>query len=95
MSGSIAGNHMSLPYRVTPAEGVVLHNHGIDRVAQLFGVNDLNGCIDVNTNGSEVEGGLFVEEFVTRYSRLFPFPLFPPVIFSAFQHDFRGIGACL
>jgi hypothetical protein len=68
MSGSIAGNHMSLPiYRVTPAEGVVLHNYGIDRVAQLFGVNDLNGRIDLNTNGSEVEGGLFVEEFVTRY----------------------------
>jgi hypothetical protein len=59
---------MSLPiYRITPAEGVVLHNYGIDRVAQLFGVNDLNGCIDLNTNGSEVEGGLFVDEFVIRY----------------------------
>jgi hypothetical protein len=61
MSGSIAGNNMSLPiYRITPAEGVVLHNYGIYRVAQLFGVNDLNGRIDPNTNGSEVEGGLFV-----------------------------------
>jgi hypothetical protein len=41
MSGSIAGNHMSLPiYRITAAEGVVLHNYGIDGVAQLFGVND-------------------------------------------------------
>jgi hypothetical protein len=68
MSGSIAGNNMSLPiYRITPAEGVVLHNYGIYRVAQLFGVNDLNGRIDPNTNGSEVEGGLFVEELVTRY----------------------------
>ncbi len=68
MSGSIAGNHMSLPiYRITPAEGEFLHNYGIDRVAQLFGVSDLNGCIDPNTNGSEVEGGLFAEELVTRY----------------------------
>ncbi len=68
MCGSIAGNHMSLPiYRITPAEGVVLHNYGIDRVAQMFGVNDLNGCIDLNTNGPEVEGGLFFDEFVIRY----------------------------
>jgi hypothetical protein len=68
MSGSIAGNPISLPmYRITPAEGVVLHNSGIDRVAQLFGVNDLNGRTDPKTNGSEVEGGLFAEELVTRY----------------------------
>ncbi len=68
MSGSIASNHMSLPiYRITLAEVVVLHNYGIDRVAQLFGVNDLNGRMDPNTNGSEVEGGLFAEELVTRY----------------------------
>ncbi len=68
MSGSIAGNHMSLPiHRITPAEGVVLHNYGIDRVAQLFGVNNLNGRIDPSTNGSEVESGLFAEELVTRY----------------------------
>jgi hypothetical protein len=46
---------------------VVLHNHGIDRVAQLFGVNDLNGRIDPRTNGSEVEGGLFGDKLVTRY----------------------------
>jgi hypothetical protein len=64
MSGFIAGNHMSLLiYRITPAEGVVLHNYGTDRVAQLFGVNDLNLCIDPSTKGSEVEGGLFAEEF--------------------------------
>jgi hypothetical protein len=68
MSGSIAGNPISLPmYRITPAEGVVLHNYGIDRVAQLFGVNDLNGRTDPKTNGSEVEGGLFAEELVTRF----------------------------
>jgi hypothetical protein len=68
MSGSIAGNHMSLPiYRITPAKGVALHNYGIDRVAQLFGVSDLNGRIAPNTNGSGVEGGLFAEELVTRY----------------------------
>jgi hypothetical protein len=68
MSGSIAGNHMSLPiYRISAAEGLVLHSYGIDRVAQLCGVNDLNGRIDPNTNGSEVEGGLFTEELVTRY----------------------------
>jgi hypothetical protein len=54
-------------YRITTAEGVVLHNYGIDRVAQLFGVNDLNGHIDPTTNGVEVEGGLFTEELVTRY----------------------------
>jgi hypothetical protein len=48
---------MSLPiYRITPAEGAVPHNYGIDRVAQLFGVNDLNGRIDPNTKGYEVEG---------------------------------------
>ncbi len=52
---------MSLPiYRITTAEGVVLHNYGIDRVAQLFGVNDLNGRTDLITNGSEVEGGMLV-----------------------------------
>ncbi len=33
----------------------------------MLGVNDLNGCTDPNTNGSEVEGGLFTEESVTRY----------------------------
>jgi hypothetical protein len=26
-----------------------------------------HGCIDPNTNGSEVEGGVFTEELVTRY----------------------------
>jgi hypothetical protein len=65
MSGSIAGNYMSLLiYRNTSAEGVVLHNCGIDGVAQLFGVNDLN---DPKTNWSKVEGGLFTEELATRY----------------------------
>jgi hypothetical protein len=49
------------------SNGVVLHNYGIDRVAQLFGVNDLNGRIDLNTNGSEAEGGVFTEDLVTRY----------------------------
>ncbi len=39
----------------------------VDRVAQLFGVNDLNGHIDPTTNGFKVEGGLFTEELVTRY----------------------------
>jgi hypothetical protein len=62
---------MSLPiYRITAAEGVVLHNYGIDRVAQLFGVNYLNGRIDLNTNGSKVEEGVFIEELVTRYPLL-------------------------
>jgi hypothetical protein len=71
MSGSIAGNHLSLPiFRISAAEGVVLHNYGINRVSQLFGVNDLNGRIDLNTNGSEVEGGVFTEELVTRYPLL-------------------------
>ncbi len=71
MSGSIAGNHMSPAiYRITAPDGVVLHNYGIDRVSQLFelfGVNDLNGHIDLHTNGSEVEGGFFPEELVNRY----------------------------
>ncbi len=68
MSESIAGNHMSLPiYRITTAEWVVLHNYGIDRIAQLCGVNDLNGRIDPSTNRFEVEGGLFTEDLVTRY----------------------------
>jgi hypothetical protein len=53
--------------RITTAEEVVLLNYGLDGVAQLFGVDDLNGHIDPNTNGSEVEGGLFTEELVTRY----------------------------
>ncbi len=47
---------------------MVLHNYRIDRVAQLFGVNDKNGRIDPKTNESEVEGGLFTEELATRYS---------------------------
>ncbi len=34
----------------------------VDRVAQLFGVNDLNRRIDLNTNGSEAEGGVFTED---------------------------------
>jgi hypothetical protein len=56
MSEAITGYHMSLPiYRITTAEGVVLNNYGIDSVAQLFWVNYLNGRIDPNTNGSEVE----------------------------------------
>ncbi len=68
MSGSIAGNHMSPAiYRITAPDGVVLHNYGIDRVSQLFGVNDLNGGIDLHTNGSEVKGGFFPEELVNRY----------------------------
>jgi hypothetical protein len=68
MGRSIAGNHMSLPiYRITPAEGVVLHNYGIDRVAKLFRVNDLNGLIDPRTNGFKVDRGLFAEESVTRF----------------------------
>jgi hypothetical protein len=46
---------------------VIFHNYGIDRVAQLFRVNDLNARIEPNTNGSEMEGGLFTEELVTRY----------------------------
>jgi hypothetical protein len=67
MSGSIAGNHYSLPiFRISAAEGVVLHNYGINRVVQLFGVNDLNGSVDLNTNGSEAEGGVFTEELVTK-----------------------------
>jgi hypothetical protein len=71
MSGSFAGNHMSLPiYRITAADGMVLHNYGIDRVVQLFGVNDLNGCIDLNMNRSQAEGGVFTEELVTRYPLL-------------------------
>jgi hypothetical protein len=38
MSGSIAGNHLSLSiFRISAAEGVVLHNYGINRVAQFFG----------------------------------------------------------
>jgi hypothetical protein len=66
ISGSIAGDHVSLPiYRITAAEGVVLHDYEIDRFGQLFGVNDLNGRIDLSTNGSEVEGGVFTEELVT------------------------------
>jgi hypothetical protein len=57
---------MSLPiYRISAAEGLVLHSYGIDRVAQLCGVNDLNGRIDPNTNGSEVEGGLFTVKLIT------------------------------
>ncbi len=56
--------------RITTAEEVVLLNYGLDGVAQLFGVDDLNGHIDPNTNGSEVEGGLFTEELVTRYPLL-------------------------
>jgi hypothetical protein len=52
MSGSIADNHLSLPiYRISAAEGLVLDNYGINKVAQLFGVNDLIGCIDLNTKG--------------------------------------------
>jgi hypothetical protein len=40
MSGSIAGNQLSVPiYRITAA---VLHNYGRDRVAQLYEVIDLN-----------------------------------------------------
>jgi hypothetical protein len=40
MSGSIAGNHLSVPInRITAA---VLHNYGIDRVAQLYEAIDLN-----------------------------------------------------
>jgi hypothetical protein len=71
MSGSIASNHMSLPiYRITAAEGLVLHNHGIGRVAQLFGFNDLNWRIDLNSNGSEVKGGVFTEELITCYPLL-------------------------
>jgi hypothetical protein len=71
MSRSIAGNHMSLSiYRIPAAKGVVLHNYGIDKVAQLFGVNDLNRRIDLNMNGSKVEGGVFTEELVTRYPLL-------------------------
>jgi hypothetical protein len=59
---------MSLPiYGITTAQGGVLHNYGIDRVVQLFGINDLNGRIDPNTNGSEAVRGLFTEELVTRY----------------------------
>jgi hypothetical protein len=46
------------------------HNYGIDRVAQLFGVNDLNGRIDLNMNGSEAEGGVFTEDLVTWYPLL-------------------------
>jgi hypothetical protein len=69
MSRSIDDNHMSLPInRMTATKGVVLHNYGVDRVAQLFRVNDLNGRIDLNTNGSEVEGGVFFEELVTCYA---------------------------
>ncbi len=60
-------SHVTSIYRIIPAEGVVLHNYGIDRVAQLFGVNGLNGRIDPSTNGSEVECGMFAEELVTRY----------------------------
>jgi hypothetical protein len=37
--------HFLNMYRITEAEGVVLHNYGIYRVAQLFGVNDLNGAL--------------------------------------------------
>jgi hypothetical protein len=71
ISESIAGNHLSLPiFRISAAEGVVLHNYGINRVAQLFGVNDLNGRIDLKMNGSEVEGGVFTEELVIRYPLL-------------------------
>jgi hypothetical protein len=71
MSGSIAGNHLSLPlFRISAAEGVVLHNYGINRVSQLFGVNDLNGRVDLNTNGSEAGGGVFTEELVTMYPLL-------------------------
>jgi hypothetical protein len=47
------------------AEGVVLHTYGRNRVAQLFGVNDLNGRIDLKMNGSKAEGGVFTEELVT------------------------------
>ncbi len=69
--GSIAGNHMSLPIqRINAAEGVVLRSYRIDRVAQLYGGDDLNGCIDLNMNGFEVEGGLFTEELVIRYPLL-------------------------
>ncbi len=71
MSRSIAGNHLSLPiFKISAAEGVVLHNYGINRVAQLFGISDLNGCIDLNTNGSEAEGEVFTEELVTRHPLL-------------------------
>jgi hypothetical protein len=71
MSGSIAGNHLSLSiYRISSAEGLVRDNYGINKVAQLFGVNDLIVCIDLNTNGSEVEGGVFIEELVTSYRLL-------------------------
>jgi hypothetical protein len=71
MSGSIAGNHLAFPiFRISAAEGVVLHDYGMNRVSQLFGVNDLNGRVDLNTNGSEAEGGVFIEELVTRYPLL-------------------------
>jgi hypothetical protein len=66
MSGSIAGNHLSLPiFRISAGEGVVLHTYGRNRVAQLFGVNVLNGRIDLNMNGSKAERRVFTEELVT------------------------------
>jgi hypothetical protein len=43
----------------------------MERVVQLYGVSDLNGRTDLNTDGPEVEGGLFTEELVIRYALLF------------------------
>ncbi len=36
----------------------------------MLRINDLNGCFDLNMNGSEVEGGVFTEEIVTSYPLL-------------------------
>ncbi len=54
-------------YRITAPDGVVLHNYGMDRVSQLFRVNNLNGRIDLHTNGSKVEGRFFPEELANRH----------------------------
>jgi hypothetical protein len=64
----LGGNHKSLSiYRITAAEGVDSITMEYIDLHSCLGVNDLNGHIDLNTNWSEVEGGVFSEELVTSY----------------------------
>jgi hypothetical protein len=71
LSGSISGNHVSPKlYKISAAEGLILNHYGLNRVAQLYGTNDLNGQIDTQTLASQTQPGVFTEDLITRYPLL-------------------------
>jgi hypothetical protein len=71
LSGFISVNHISPKlYKISAAEGLIFNHYGLNRVAQLYGTNDLNGQIDTQTLASQSQSGVFIEDLITRYPLL-------------------------